>query len=239
MKVRFVECILQPEPFQTLEIGGLSECFAKAVTRLFTAFKDKTLKKLKLSKIMLTSAVAEALGQSLPEFSAVDSLEISGSDGCSLEDKEMKALFGRFNRPSPLVSLVIDHFSLRGSLSVLAKNLHFFPRLKYLDLSVTVDEADLFGLLENMKLLPELEHLILKDSALRHSIRSLVPQILKLKNLEMLFLKTDEDFSREELCYVQEAFEGKLSHLRIEVANCGKASQHSWISRYLFKPQYP
>ena len=239
LKVRFVECILQPEPFQTLEIGGLSECFAKAVTRLFTAFKDKTLKKLKLSKIMLTSAVAEALGQSLPEFSAVDSLEISGSDGCSLEDKEMEALFGRFNRPSPLVSLVIDHFSLRGSLSVLAKNLHFFPRLKYLDLSVTVDEADLFGLLENMKLLPELEHLILKDSALRHSIRSLVPQILKLKNLEMLFLKTDEDFSREELCYVQEAFEGKLSHLRIEVANCGKASQHSWISRYLFKPQYP
>ena len=239
LKVRFVECILQPEPFQTLEIGGLSECFAKAVTRLFTAFKDKTLKKLKLSKIMLTSAVAEALGQSLPEFSAVDSLEISGSDGCSLEDKEMKALFGRFNRPSPLVSLVIDHFSLKGSVSVLAKNLHFFPRLKYLDLSVTVDEADLFGLLENMKLLPELEHLILKDSALRHSIRSLVPQILKLKNLEMLFLKTDEDFSREELCYVQEAFEGKLSHLRIEVANCGKASQHSWISRYLFKPQYP
>ena len=239
LKVRFVECILQPEPFQTLEIGGLSECFAKAVTRLFTAFKDKTLKKLKLSKIMLTSAVAEALGQSLPEFSAVDSLEISGSDGCSLEDKEMEALFGRFNRPSPLVSLVIDHFSLRGSLSVLAKNLHFFPRLKYLDLSVTVDEADLFGLLENMKLLPELEHLILKDSALRHSIRSLVPQILKLKTLEMLFLKTDEDFSREELCYVHEAFEGKLSHLRIEVANCGKASQHSWISCYLFKPQYP
>ena len=239
LKVRFVECILQPEPFQTLEIGGLSECFAKAVTRLFTAFKDKTLKKLKLSKIMLTSAVAEALGQSLPEFSAVDSLVVSGSDGCSLQDKEMEALFGRFNRPSPLVSLIIDHFSLRGSLSVLAKNLHFFPRLKYLDLSVTVDEADLFGLLENMKLLPELEHLILKDSALRHSIRSLVPQILKLKNLEMLFLKTDEDFSREELCYVQEAFEGKLSHLRIEVANCGKASQHSWISRYLFKPQYP
>ena len=239
LKVRFVEYIWPPEPFQTLEIGGLSECFAKAVTRLFTAFKDKTLKKLKLSKIMLTSAVAEALGQSLPEFSAVDSLVISGSDGCSLQDKEMEALFGRFNRPSPLVSLVIDHFSLRGSLSVLAKNLHFFPRLKYLDLSVTVDEADLFGLLENMKLLPELEHLILKDSALRHSIRSLVPQILKLKNLEMLFLKTDEDFSREELCYVQEAFEGKLSHLTIEVANCGKASQHSWMSRYLFKPQYP
>ena len=218
---------------------SLAFCSAESVTRLVAAIKHKTLKKLKLSKITLTSAVAEALGQSLPEFSALDSLKISGSDGCSLQDKEMEALFGRFNRPSPLVSLEIDHFSLRGSRSVLAKNLHFFPRLKYLDLSITMDEADLLGLLENMKWLPELEHLILKGIALRHSIRSLVPQILKLKNLKMLFLKTDEDFSREELCYVQEAFEGKLAHLRIEVANCGKASQQSWMSRYLFKPQYP
>ena len=223
LKVRFVECILQPEPFQTLEIGGLSECSAKAVTRLFTAFKDKTLKKLKLSKIMLTSAVAEALGQSLPEFSAVDSLEISGSDGCSLQDKEMEALFGRFNRPSPLVSLVIDHFSLKGSLSVLAKNLHFFPRLKYLDLSITVDEADLFGLLEKMELLPELENLTLKGIALSHSIRSMVPQLLKLKKLEMLCLKT-EDFSKEDLFYVQDAFKGKLRQLTIDVTNYGKAS---------------
>ena len=232
--VRFVESILLlepfqtleiggPEPFQTLEIGGLSECSAKAVTRLFTAFKDKTLKKLKLSKIMLTSAVAEALGQSLPEFSAVDSLEISGSDGCSLQDKEMKALFGRFNRPSPLVSLVIDHFSLKGSVSVLAKNLHFFPRLKYLDLSITVDEADLFGLLEKMELLPELENLTLKGIALSHSIRSMVPQLLKLKKLEMLCLKT-EDFSKEDLFYVQDAFKGKLRQLTIDVTNYGKAS---------------
>ena len=224
LKVRFVDCILRPEPFQTLEIGGLSECSAKAVTRLFTAFKDKTLKKLKLSKIMLTSAVAEALGQSLPEFSAVDSLVmISGSDGCSLQDKEMEALFGRFNRPSPLVSLVIDHFSLRGSLSVLAKNLHFFPRLKYLDLSITVDEADHFCLLEKMELLPELENLTLKGIALSHSIRSMVPQLLKLRKLEMLCLKTD-DFSKEDLFYVQDAFKGKLRQLTIDVTNYGKAS---------------
>ena len=230
LKVRFAEYIWSPEPFQTLEIGGLSECFAKAVTRLFTAFKDKTLKKLKLSKLMLTSAVAEALGQSLPEFSAVDSLVISGSDGCSLQDKEMEALFGRFNRPSPLVSLVIDHFSLRGSLSVLAKNLHFFPRLKHLDLSITVNEADLFGLLEKMKLLPELENLTLKGIALSHSIRSMVPQLLKLKKLEMLCLKA-EDFSTEDLFYFQDVFKGKLRELTIDVTNYGKSSQHLWISR--------
>ena len=220
--VRFIPCVLQ---FETLEIGGSSECFAKEVTRLLTALKDKTLKKLKLSKIMLTSVVAEAIGQSLPEFLALDSLEISGSDGCSLQDKEMEALFGRFNRPSRLVSLAIDHFSLRGSLSVVTQNLHFFPRLKYLDLSVTVDEADLFGLLEKLKLLSELEHLTLKGIALRHSMRSMVPLLLKLKKLEMLCLKT-EDFSKEELCYVRDAFKGKLCQLTIEVANYGKLSRH-------------
>ena len=225
--VRFIPCVLQ---FETLEIGGSSECFAKEVTRLLTALKDKTLKKLKLSKIMLTSVVAEAIGQSLPEFLALNSLEISASDGCSLQDKEMEALFSRFNRPSPLVSLVIDHFSLKGSLSVVTKNLHLFPRLKYLDLSVTVDEAGLFGLLEKLKLLPELEHLTLKGIALRHSMKSMVPLLLKLKKLEMLCLKT-EDFSKEELCYVRDAFKGKLCQLTIEVANYGKMSRHLWILR--------
>ena len=225
--VRFIPCVLQ---FETLEIGGSSECFPKEVKRLLTALNYKTLKKLKLSKIMLTSVVAEAIGQSLPEFLALDSLEISGSDGCSLQDKEMEALFGRFNRPSPLLSLVIDNFSLRGSLSVVTKNLHFFPHLKYLDLSITVDEADFFGLLEKLELLPELEHLTLKGLALRHSMRSMVPPLLKLKKLEMLCLKT-EDFSKEELCYVRDAFKGKLRQLTIEVANYGKTSRHLRILR--------
>ena len=119
---------------------------------------------------------------------------------------------------------------LRGSLSVVTKNLHFFPRLTYLDLSITVDEADLFGLLEKLKLLPELEHLTLKGIALRHSMRSMVPLLLKLKKLEMLCLKV-EDFSKEELCYVRDAFKGKLRQLTIKVENYGKTSRHLWILR--------
>ena len=119
---------------------------------------------------------------------------------------------------------------LRGSLSVVTKNLHFFPRLTYLDLSITVDEADLFGLLEKLKLLPELEHLTLRGIALRHSMRSMVPLLLKLKKLEMLCLKI-EDFSKEELCYVRDAFKGKLRQLTIKVENYGKTSRHLWILR--------
>ena len=198
---------------------SLAFCSAESVTRLVAAIKHKTLKKLELCKIMLTSAVAEALGQSLRECSALDSLKISGSDGCSLQDKEMEPLFGRFNRSSPLVSLVIDlHFSLRGSLSVVTKNLHFFPLLKYLDLSIAVDKADFFGLFENLKLLPKLEDLTLKVIALDHSLRLLVSQLLMLKKLETLCLKT-EFFSTA--LDVRHAFQGRCRKLPIQGTNDG------------------
>ena len=68
-----------------LTISGLTEFSAEAVTRLIDVIKNKPFEKLELSDINLTSAVAEALGQLLPELSALQTLEINGltewSDG--------------------------------------------------------------------------------------------------------------------------------------------------------------
>ena len=66
-----------------LEISGWTECSAEAVTRLIDVMNHKPLKNLKLSKIHLTSAAAEALSQSLPELSALRTLKISSSTECS------------------------------------------------------------------------------------------------------------------------------------------------------------
>ena len=66
-----------------LEITGWTECSAEAVTRLIDEMKHKPLKKLKLSKIHLTSAAAEALSQSLPKLSALQALKICGLAKCS------------------------------------------------------------------------------------------------------------------------------------------------------------
>lgn len=68
-----------------LIISGLAECSDEAVTKLVAAIKHKTLERLELSEISLTSAVADALGQSLPELSALQTLKISRWDGCSAE----------------------------------------------------------------------------------------------------------------------------------------------------------
>ena len=70
-------------PLSALTISGCTECSAEAVTRLIDVMKHKPLKKLKLSKIHLTSAAAEALSQSLPELSALQALKICGLAECS------------------------------------------------------------------------------------------------------------------------------------------------------------
>ena len=70
---------------QTLAISGLTECSDEAVTRLVSAIKHTTLEELELSEMNLTSAAAVTLSQSLPELPSLQKLEISGSDGCSLQ----------------------------------------------------------------------------------------------------------------------------------------------------------
>ena len=80
----FGQSLPELSALQTLKVSGLIKCFDDAVTRLITAIKHTTLEELGLSEMNLTSAAAVALGQSLPELSSLQKLEISGSHGCSL-----------------------------------------------------------------------------------------------------------------------------------------------------------
>ena len=196
-------------------------CSDEAVTKLVAAIKHVSLVELELSRIHLSSAVAEALGQLLPELSALRTLEISGADGSNLRHKEMEALFGRFNRPSSLRGLSITHFSARGSLASLAKNLSFFPYLEKLQLSdLDMDEADLFGLLENLKYIPYLGHLYLLDNPLGQVVRLMAPHLLKQNKLEKVYFRRG-DLSEEDLNYVQKAVNEKRPQLSIEVVDPG------------------
>ena len=206
---------------RTLCIGALTNCSDEAVTKLVAAIKHVSLVELKLSRIPLSSAVAEALGQLLPELSALRTLEISGADGSNLRHKEMEALFGRFNKPSSLRGLSITHFSARGSLASLAKNLSFFPYLEKLQLSdLDMDEADLSGLLENLKYIPYLGHLYLLDNPLGQVVRLMAPHLLEQNKLEKVYFRRG-DLSEEDLNYVQKAFNEKRPQLSIEVVDPG------------------
>ena len=200
---------------ERLECSGLTLCSPEAVTSFVAAIKQKTLKELILSKINLTSPVAEALGQSLPELLALQTLEISGSYGCSLQHTEMKAMFGTFNKPSLLKILKICCFSARGSLTALTENLCFFPRLKLLHLEdLDLDEADFIGLLENLKFIPDLCILTLNGNPLGHAVRLMVPCWPKMEKLKYFGLRQG-DCSDEDLNYVREAVKGKLPQLGI------------------------
>ena len=70
-------------PLSSLKISGWTECSAEAVTRLIDLMKHKSLEQLKLSKIQLSSAAAEALSESLPELSVLQALKICDLAKCS------------------------------------------------------------------------------------------------------------------------------------------------------------
>ena len=200
---------------QTLEIIDLTEYSAGAVTKLFAAIKHQTLTELKLSKITLTSAVTEALGQSLSELSALQTLKISGSDGCSLQRKEMEALFNRFNRPSSLTVLWITDFTARGCLAPLAKNLVLFPCLEQLLLKdCDMSEDDFCGFLEISKFTSDLRVLNLEGSSLGHAVRLMVPHLLDQRSLEFVFFRQG-DYSEEDLDYVRKAVKERRPQVMI------------------------
>ena len=167
-----VQLLPKLSALQTLKIKSCTECSDEAVVRLIDGVNHKTLKVLGLCEMNLTSVVAESLGRLLPELSALETLVLSGSDGCNLQQKEMEAMFGRFSRPSSLQELSITRFSARGSLASLAKNLCYFPCLETLQLEdLDMGEADLSSFLENLKYIPDLEELYLKDIPLRQAVR--------------------------------------------------------------------
>ena len=185
-----VQLLSKLSALRTLKIRSLTECSDEAVTRLIDGINHKTLEELELSKMNLTSAVAEALGRSLPELSALETLVLSGSDGCNLQQKEMEALFGRFSRPSSLTRLSIARFSARGSLGSIANNLCFFPSLKVLKLEdLHMGEADLSDLLENLKFTPDLRSLHLMGNPVGHAVRSMIPYLLGQQKLEVVYFQ--------------------------------------------------
>ena len=204
---------------QKMTISGLTECSDEAVTKLVSAIKHKTLTELELSEINWTSVVAEALGQSLPELSALRTLQIRGGlCKCRLQHKEVEALFGRFNRPSSLKLLWFTGFTARGSLAPLAKNLYLFPCLRGLYLkNLDMDEADLSGLLENLKFTPDLRSLHLGGNPVGHTVRSMIPYLFEQQKLEKVYFPLG-DCSEKNLRYVQEAVKEKRPRLNIETS---------------------
>ena len=211
-----VQLLPKLSALEVLWIESLTECSDEAVTRLFDSINHKTLEGLELSKMTLTSAVAESLGRSLPELSALRTLLLSGSGGCNLQQKEMEAIFGRFSRPSSLRVLSITRFSARRSLASLAKNLCYFPCLVQLQLEdLDMGEADLSSFLENLKYIPDLQGLYLMDNPLGQAVRLMPPYLFQQKKLKKVWFRQG-DFSEEDLNYVQKTVKEKRPQLRIE-----------------------
>ena len=118
---------------QTLKLSGLTEYSDQAVTKLVAAIKHKTLQKLELSEINLASVAAEALGQSLPELTALRTLMISGLTECS--DEAVTELVAAIKLET-LVELELSEMNLTSAAAVaLGQSLSELPSLQNLTIS--------------------------------------------------------------------------------------------------------
>ena len=188
----------------TLDLN-LRDYSAAALDTLVASITHKTLKKLKLWAESLTPAAAKTLGRSLPEMSSLEEFDLIGFDGSFLQAKEMKAMFGGFNKTLPLHTLICRGFSARGSLAPLFKSLCFFPNLVMLELQMlNMDEHDFRCLLESFQFIPSLQRLDLSDNPLGQAVTSIVPGVIKFKKLQFLSID-NTSHSEQDLIYVRDA----------------------------------
>ena len=137
----------------------LRHCCAAALDTLVNSITCKTLEELILEEIILTPTATKKLGQSLPEMSSLENLELSGVGGSILQAEQMEALFGRFNKTLPLLKrLTFIGFNVRGCLAPLIKSLRFFPDLRDVSLKkLNIDEHEQCCLLKSFGSLTRLE----------------------------------------------------------------------------------
>ncbi len=209
---------LLPRFYNTITLDlDLSDCHAAAVDTLVTSITHKTIMRLNLYGISLTPAAAAALGQSLPEMSSLQELNLTGVNGSILQTKDMEALFGGFNKTLPLSVLIFIGFNVRGCLAPLTKGLRFFPTLIELRLEeLNMDEHDLRDLRESLQVIPDLSMLSLSGNPLGTSVRSIVPHVSNLLKLQNLWFD-QTGHSEEDLNYVRDALQQTLPKLRVNL----------------------
>ena len=86
-------------------------------------------------------------------------------------------------------------------------------KLEHLDMG----EADLSGLLKNLKFTPDLRSLHLMGNPVGHAVRSMIPYLLEQQKLEKVYFQA-RDCSEKDLKYVQEAVKEKRPRLKIEMS---------------------
>ena len=154
----------------SLEVGNrsfvLGVCGTPRLTLTSHSSTLGTSKSLNLHGIVLTPATTASLGQSLPEMSSLETLELTGHwDTRILQAEEIEALFGGFSKILPLSDLsVFPGLNVTGSIAPLTNSFCFFPNLVRLCLvGFNMDEHNLCGLLESLQFTPKLMELRVRD----------------------------------------------------------------------------
>ena len=183
-------CTFRLQLFGTLTITDLTESSAEAVTRLIDVIKHKPLKNLELSEIHLTSAAAKALGQLLPELSALRTLNISGLTECS--DEAVTKLVGAIKHKI-LVELRLNKIPLTSAVAeTLGQSLPKLSALQTLGISgldeCNLQHTEMEALFGRFKRTSSLKYLSISRFSARGSLASFTKNLCFFPYLESLRL---------------------------------------------------
>ena len=171
-----------------LSIVSLNECSDEAATKLVAAIKHKTLEKLELRKINLTSAAAEGLAQLLPELSALRTLDLGSLTKCS--DKAVRKLV-TYIKHKNLVQLYLHGINLTSAAAEgLAQLLPELSALRTLDLGSLTKCSDkavrkLVTYIKHKNLVQLYLHGINLTSAAAEGLAQLLPELSALRTLDL------------------------------------------------------
>ncbi|XP_068685950.1 NACHT, LRR and PYD domains-containing protein 6-like [Montipora foliosa] len=199
--LKFVQCLCCSGHFAMKDRLHLMNMW----TRLVPSITHKSLKILLLLELPMTPAFAAVLGLSLPRWSSLQKLMLTGTGDTSLNVEDMSALFGRIDKEMPLKLLEFSNFSVSGSLTPLTRKLAFFPHLVVLRLEcLDLNECDLQDLEKSASDIPNLTNLSLNGNALDHLQKPLTSLLMKLGEIDV-FECFDCKLSGETLQILKEA----------------------------------
>ena len=192
-----------------LDVGHLS---SSAAAKLVESITHEQLQHLVLDKLSMTPYLVAALGRSLPTFTSLRLLKLTGATTQSSEEVvDVKLSFSL----DKLEKLSLGSFSMRKNFTTFIESLQFSPNLSELELGeLNLDGNDVYSLLEGVS--RHNSGLITLDlqgnQYLGDSVTSIIPFIRNLPSLQELWID-QEDCSEEgwrNLLHIQQAKSGLL-----------------------------
>ena len=188
---------------------NMGSCSSLAAETLVQSITHEQLQDLVFEELTMTSALAAALGQSLPKLTSLRMLKLGCVRNSITQVVDAKLLFG-LSKLAHLEELYLSCFNMQENFITFIQSLQSSPNLMRLELlKLNLNGNDVCSLLESVSHHnPRLQGLGLEGNPLGDSVTSIIPYIKNLPSLSELWID-QKDCSEEGWRNLTEAYKAQ------------------------------